>query len=158
MERLTCILFLSLCVLTACSPRPEETEKDKARKAEERLRIEQFLETQEGEFAEIEPGIWMSVEAEGDSIHPQLSSIITVAYSTQSLDGLEIDVSTEDNPLRIRLARLIPAWQQSLPRIGRGGSMKLVTISDEAYGSRSIHPELGAWTPLYFEITLLEVE
>lgn len=158
MERLTSILFLCLIVLTACSPRPEETEKDKARKADERTRIEQFLETQDGEFAEIEPGIWMSVDAAGDSIHPQLSNIITVAYSTQSLDGLEIDASTEENPLRIRLARLIPAWQTSLPAIGQGGTMKLVTISDEAYGSRSIHPELGAWTPLYFEISLLKVE
>lgn len=158
MRPVTSILILLFGLSWACSPRPAETETEKNRKAEERAAIAQFVSTQEGVFREIEPGIWVDIIRKGDSLHPKLSDIITVTYTTQDLNGFEIDHSDESNPLRMRLARLIPAWQTALPRIGIGGRMRLITVSDEAYGSRSIHPQLGAWTPLYFEIGLLKIE
>jgi len=102
--------------------------------------------------------IWVSVSQEGDSIKPVLSSIITTAYRTESLDGLLVDSATEDKPLRMRLARLIEGWQKALPLIGQGGKLKMIVPAELAYKERSIHPQLEGWTPLYFEIDLLKVE
>lgn len=148
---------LLLAIFAACSPRPEA-----ALSAEDHLRANRdsigvFLLQQEGIFSEELPGLWLQVLSPGDSIRPSLSSVVTVAYRCTGLNGFVLDSATTAQPLRSRLARLIPGWQQALPLIGQGGSLKMVVNADLAYGGRFLHPELGAWAPLFYEVTLIEV-
>ncbi|MDP5170680.1 MAG: FKBP-type peptidyl-prolyl cis-trans isomerase [Bacteroidia bacterium] len=152
-------LWLGL-VFTACSPRDPRDKEIIAqeRQEKERVAIAAFLQQQKDTFVVNEEGIWIHVEEKGDSIHPSLSSIITVAYRTEGLNGLLVDSATVEHPLRSRLARLIPGWQKTMQGIGQGGKLQMIIPADLAYGSRSIHPDLGIWSPLYFEVTLIKVE
>lgn len=156
---LSLILLAALSFLvTGCSERKPQTAKAKKRTALELEQINAYLETQEGQFDQLDSGIWISIVEPGDSIHPSLSSIITTAYRTESLTGILVDSATENKPLRIRLARLIQGWQLALPMIGQGGKLKMIVPARLAYKERSIHPLLEGWTPLYFEIDLLKVD
>lgn len=159
MKNVSSLIFFSalLVLMSSCSKRTGQTKKQQERNASELAQIKAFLETQEDTFEELESGVWISITSPGDSITPVLSSIITAAYRTESLSGILIDSATPEKPLRIRLARLIEGWQEGLPMIGQGGSLKMVVPARLAYKSRSIHPQLEGWTPLYFEIDLLAV-
>lgn len=153
------LLLTSLAFLLAgCSERKPQTAKQKKRTALELEQINAFLGTQDSSFEQMESGIWVSIVEPGDSIRPKLSSIITTAYRTESLTGILIDSATENKPLRIRLARLIKGWQLALPLIGQGGKIKMIVPARLAYKERSIHPQLAGWTPLFFEIDLLQVD
>ncbi len=152
------LLTGALCGFSACGDPAPRALKAAEAAAKEREAIMAFVQLRPETYTEDSLGIWVHVVQEGDSVHPSLSSTITVAYRTESLSGLVIDTASVAAPLRIRLARLIPGWQHSLPRIGQGGSLRMVVPSSLAYGDRSIHPELGGHTPLFFEVSLLQVD
>ncbi len=148
---------LLLALLAACSAAPEASVTTEAHLKAGKEAIQSFLQNQEGSFTEVSPGLWLQMLSPGDSLRPSLSSVVTVAYRCTGLNGFVLDSATTAQPLRSRLARLIPGWKQTLPLIGQGGSLKIVVNADLAYGSRFLHPELGAWAPLFYEVTLIEV-
>ncbi len=85
-----------------------------------------------------------------------LASKIKATYTGKLFNGTQFDAAGAESPMEITLSSLIEGWQAGLPKIKKGGKIKLLIPSTKAYkstGSGSIPPN----TPLFFEIELLDV-
>ncbi len=92
----------------------------------------------------------------GGEEHPTRASEITIYYHGYLVNGKTFD-RTKGEPRTFPLAQLIPAWQEAIPLIGRGGSIRIFAPPSTAYGSR---PPAGTGitenTVLVFDITLVD--
>lgn len=96
-------------------------------------------------------GIFYVISSPGSSQHPTTSSTVTVNYKGYLLDGTVFD---QQNNVTFPLADLIKGWQQGIPLIGTGGTIKLIIPSGLGYGSAgsgSVPPN----AVLVFDITLI---
>jgi len=94
-------------------------------------------------------GILFQIVTPGASNHPNLCETISMTYTGTLLNGTQFDAGTISYPL----SQLITGWQIAVPKIGKGGHIKVLIPSSLAYGSQAI-PGIPANSPLYFDITL----
>ncbi len=103
-------------------------------------------------------GLEYVIEVPGGEEKPSLSSDITIYYHGYLVDGKTFD-RTKGEPRTFPLSGLIPAWQEAIPLIGKGGTIKIFAPPSTAYGSR---PPAGTGitenTVLVFDITLVDFE
>ncbi len=108
-----------------------------------------------------ESGIYYEILEPGTGETPTINSNIAITYVGKFLDGEKFDEATSPNNTASNphwaLASLIEGWRIGLPLIKEGGKMRLLVPSKLAYGceGRSIIP---GNTPLFFEITLVDVQ
>ena len=100
-------------------------------------------------------GILYQIITPGASNRPNLCETISMTYTGTLLNGKQFDAGTISYPL----SQLIIGWQIAVPKIGKGGHIKVVIPSSLAYGSQAIpssasSPGIPADSPLYFDITL----
>ena len=94
-------------------------------------------------------GILYQIITPGASNHPNLCETISMTYKGTLLNGTQFDAGTISYPL----SQLITGWQIAVPKIGKGGHIKVVIPSSLAYGSQTVS-SIPANSPLYFDITL----
>jgi FKBP-type peptidyl-prolyl cis-trans isomerase FkpA len=99
-------------------------------------------------------GIYYEIVDPGDGAHPTTNSIITTSYVGKLLDDRVIDSSS----YTATLSQLIAAWQITLPKIAKGGRIKMVAPSSLCYGCYGIPPTVPSNAILYFDITLTNVQ
>ena len=90
----------------------------------------------------------------GGPEHPSVSDQITIHYHGYLVDGKTFD-RTKGTPRTFPLSGLIPAWQEAIPLIGRGGVIRILAPPSTAYGQRP--PPGSGITPssvLVFDIAL----
>ena len=104
-----------------------------------------------------ESGVYYSIINPGTGTEVvTLASKIKATYTGKLFNGTQFDAATADSPMEITLASLIEGWQAGLPKIKKGGKIKLLIPSIKGYkatGSGSIPPN----TPLFFDIDLIDV-
>lgn len=100
-------------------------------------------------------GIYYQILAPGagDSIRP--SSKITIAYKGTLLDNTVFDQSQNATFL---LSDLIPGWQIGIRWVRKNGHIKLVIPSSLAYGCLPPSSSIPVNAPLYFDITVNDVQ
>jgi FKBP-type peptidyl-prolyl cis-trans isomerase FkpA len=102
-------------------------------------------------------GIYYQIIDQGAGSTPNLNSVVTVTYTTSTLDGTLIeDKST--TPVTVPLNQFIEGWRIAIPYLQKGGHMKMVVPSALAYGCTGIAGIIPPNTPLYFDIVLVNVE
>jgi FKBP-type peptidyl-prolyl cis-trans isomerase len=102
-------------------------------------------------------GIYYQIIEQGSGSTPNLNSIITITYTTSTLDGVVIeDKST--TPVTLPLSQFIEGWRLAIPYMQKGGHMRMVVPSSLAYGCTGIAGVIAPNTPLYFDIVLVNVE
>lgn len=78
-------------------------------------------------------GLVYVIEEPGGAEHPTLGDDITIHYKGYTQSGGTFD-ETDGSPRTFPLRNLIPAWQEGIPLIGRGGKIKLYAPPALAYG------------------------
>ncbi len=103
-------------------------------------------------------GLIYRIEEPGGDEHPTVDSEVTIHYTGQLVDGHVFD-ETEGEPRTFSLRQLIPAWQEGIPLIGRGGKITLLAPPNLAYGSNP-PPGTGiaSESVLVFEVELVDFE
>lgn len=97
----------------------------------------------------------------GDSI--RVDSTIKVSYTGKLLNGKAFETVTDDNATSFVLRDLAKGWQEGIPYIKEGGSIRLIMPSHLAYGiSGSTNPYTGLtdippFSTLDFEIKVIDV-
>lgn len=103
-------------------------------------------------------GIQYSVLARGKGAQAAVSSTVTVNYRGALIDGTEFDSSyAHGKPVTFTVNRVIPGWQEVIPRMRVGDKWKVVIPPAQAYGERGELPRIGPNEALVFEIELLDV-
>jgi FKBP-type peptidyl-prolyl cis-trans isomerase len=102
-------------------------------------------------------GLYYQIVSQGSGASPILTSTISVLYKATLLDGTVFD-STGTTTRSFVLNTLVPAWQFALPKIQKGGRIKLLVPSKYGYGCAGAGTIVPPDTPIYFDITLLDVQ
>ena len=107
---------------------------------------------------ELKSGILYKVEATGTGKTPKLSDWVRVNYAGKHVDGRVFDKS-KGEPVRMRVDRTVPGWQEVLPRMREGDKWEVVIPSHLGYGAKGTGAgNIGANETLVFTIELVEVE
>jgi len=104
-------------------------------------------------------GIQYAVIASGKGTQsPQVTSTVTVNYRGMLVDGTEFDSSwAHGAPVTFQVDKVIPGWQDVIPRMHVGDRWKVVIPPQLAYGERGQLPRIGPNEALVFEIELLDI-
>ena len=89
------------------------------------------------------------------TLTPAASSIVTVQYVGKLMNGTTFDSSS--TPFTSGLSQLIDGWKIGLPLIKKGGKIKLVIPSALGYSCTGYPPIIPGNSPLFFEVSLLDV-
>lgn len=103
-----------------------------------------YIETKKGKGANAKPG-----------------DLVTVQYKGMLLDGKEFDSSYgRPEPFKFILGQgqVIPGWDEAIQMMAKGGTAKLVLPSSIAYGARGAGGVIPPFSPLVFEVELVNFE
>ena len=101
-------------------------------------------------------GLAYVIREPGGEAHPSVADEITIHYHGYLPSGKTFD-RTKGTPRTFPLSQLIPAWQEAIPMIGRGGVITILAPPSTAYGAR---PPAGSGitdeSVLVFDIALVD--
>ncbi|TFF43034.1 FKBP-type peptidyl-prolyl cis-trans isomerase [Pseudomonas sp. RIT623] len=104
---------------------------------------------------ELADGILYSELASGTGAQPKASGRVQVRYVGRLPDGTVFDQNLQ--PQWFKLDSVIEGWQVALPKMKAGAKWRLVVPSAKAYGADGAGDLIAPYTPLVFEIELLDV-
>ena len=103
-------------------------------------------------------GLQYKVTQPGTGKQPTASSIVTVHYTGNLLDGKVFDSSVErGEPIEFPLNQVIPGWTEGLQLMKEGGKATLYIPSQLAYGEQGVPGTIPANSTLVFDVELIKV-
>ncbi|HEX5844223.1 MAG TPA: FKBP-type peptidyl-prolyl cis-trans isomerase [Pseudomonas sp.] len=130
---------------------PEKIEKAMA--AEKRFLAK---EKAKAGVRELKNGVLMQQLRAGKGPKPGPKSRIQVRYIGQLADGSQFDES--QSPQWFRLDSVIAGWRSALLEMPVGAQWRLVIPSAQAYGAEGAGDLIPPYSPLVFELELLDTE
>lgn len=178
MKYITRFLLYSLCILTACkNPVPDHSDQTNELSEDELMRISALIDPSPATYQDAQindlikialnenwpvqrdpSGLIYWISDPGNEHRPQRTSTVQVRYKGRLTDGILFDQSPESGePVTFNLSETIVAWQIAIPMIGEGGRVKILAHSDLAYKSRQIGDLIPSYSPLIFDVELINV-
>jgi len=131
-------------------PAPSPTEK--ARLAEQRFMAGERAKAGVHELAD---GILMSELTPGSGATPSADGRVQVTYVGMLPNGTVFDQNQQ--PQWFRLDSVISGWRIALQRMPKGAKWRVVIPSEQAYGADGAGDLIAPYTPLVFEISLIDI-
>jgi FKBP-type peptidyl-prolyl cis-trans isomerase FklB len=105
-------------------------------------------------------GIQYAVLSKGSGkASPSVHSTVTVNYRGMLIDGTEFDSTwAHGAPVSFTVDKVLPGWQDVIPRMHVGDRWKVVIPPKLAYGRYGELPRIGPNEALVFEIELLDIK
>ena len=103
---------------------------------------------------ELADGILLTELTPGTGPTPKANGQVQVKYVGRLPDGTVFDKSTQ--PQWFRLDSVISGWSSALQQMPVGAKWRLVIPSAQAYGADGAGELIPPYTPLVFEIELLD--
>jgi len=100
-------------------------------------------------------GVYYEIIDPGTGGTPNLNSQIFIKYEGRLLNGNIFDEQSDPSRTGWQLRTLIPGWQVVIPKIRKGGKVKMIIPSALAYGCRA-NGNIPANSILYFYVELNE--
>lgn len=105
-------------------------------------------------------GLYFISTLEGEGEQAVAGKKVKVHYTGTLLDGTKFDSSVDrDEPFEFVLGRgqVIKGWDEGIAMLKVGGKATLILPSSMAYGARSTGALIKPYTPLKFDVELLEI-
>ncbi|RZG75967.1 FKBP-type peptidyl-prolyl cis-trans isomerase [Acinetobacter wuhouensis] len=104
-------------------------------------------------------GLQYKVTKEGTGKQPTASSMVTVHYKGQLLDGKVFDSSYDrGQPVEFPLNQVIPGWTEGLQLMKEGGKATFYIPAKLAYGDQGVPGTIPPNSTLIFDVELLQVK
>ena len=150
MKYLNYVLSLTLVMLIlSCSKNKDYTQIDEDI-------IQEYIADNNLDAVATGSGLYYVIETTGNGVFPDLSSVVTVAYTGKLADGSVFDQSSSAG-ISFPLTNVIQGWQEGIPLFSEGGTGKLLIPSALGYGNNAIG-SIPANSVLIFDIELLDVD
>ena len=101
-------------------------------------------------------GLYVIVKKRGTGAKVMAGNEVTVKYTGSLLDGTVFDSNTFS--FVIGQEKVFRGWDQGLMGLNVGTSAQLIIPSNMAYGSRGFGDKIPPYSPLVFEVEILEVK
>lgn len=101
-------------------------------------------------------GLYYVISEAGSGVTPHSNSLISVHYKG-SFTNDHIFEQTSGSPAEGFLRQFIAGWQEGIPKIKKGGKIKLLIPSALAYGKNG-YSTIPGNTSLIFDIELVDVQ
>ncbi len=133
-------------------PSPTTYQEDQINK------LVQYALNQEWPVHKTESGLLYWIRKEGNDVRASRNDEVMVRYKGNLLDGTVFDQSPPSGePITFNLGGVIPAWQEAISLVGEDGQIIILAHSDLAYGGRRMGNAIPPYSPLIFEIELINV-
>ena len=103
-------------------------------------------------------GLLYEIITPGTGNTPSLTSKIYITYTGKLFDGTVFDSQSNAALTGWVLSTLVDGWKVGLPLIKKGGRIKLVVPSSMGYGCAGSGTSIPSNSPLFFDITLIDVQ
>jgi len=133
---LSCLLLISSC------------KKEPQNEIDEAL-IQEYIAENNLETTVTSSGLHYIINNPGSGGSPNVAAIVDVTYVGYLLNGTEFD----GGDIEIELFKLIQGWQEGIPKLEKGGDMKLIIPSHLGYGDRATG-SIPKNSVLVFDLTL----
>ena len=149
--------------LISVRPEPAEMKADRmaneARRDNEQSSIDRFLEENDYDVEPTETGLCYIEVVEGTGAQAEAGKKVKVHYTGTFLNGEKFDSSRDKGtPIEFTLGKgeVIKGWDEGIAMMKEGGKAEFVIPSAIAYGPQA-RGSIQAYTPLFFEVELVEV-
>lgn len=139
----------------------EEIKTQKQKDMQETLDIEKYIKDNNLTVVTTASGLKYVMTVEGTGEQAQSGKTVRVHYTGRLLDGTKFDSSLDRNdPLEFMLGQgmVIRGWDEGIALLKVGGKALLIIPSNLAYGARGAGNVIPPFTPLTFEVELVEVK
>jgi FKBP-type peptidyl-prolyl cis-trans isomerase FkpA len=102
-------------------------------------------------------GVYFQILDSGSGVSPVSTSGLLVSYTGMLMDKTVFAADSNSNLGGLQLGQLIPGWQIGLPKIKKGGHIKLLIPSAYAYGCQGSGTAIPSNSPVYFDVRLIDV-
>lgn len=148
MKKYSVILLIICCLTTAISCKKDD---DGVKE------IEKFIKANNVDATKDETGLYYQIINPGTgNVNITANSRVTIKYEGKLLNGKVFD-NGGGNEQTFILGQLVRGWQIGLPKIQKGGEIRLIIPPSLGYGDRSAG-EIPANSPLDFNIKLINVQ
>lgn len=153
-------------IMSAEQLRKEEEERQRIvqqQKEEARLRepqlIRDYLEKNQYVLEPLPSGLYFIEEEVGEGAPVDSGTVVSVHYVLYTIDGQQIQSSREMGQayeVRVGTGQVIAAWDEGLQLMREGGKARFVVPSHLAYGDTQRGVDIPPYSPLVFDVELLE--
>ena len=151
MKKILILLVAGLSFVSACKKKENCAENTTKATTAEVITLRDYLSANSISTKEDPRGFFYVITDSVFGSKPTVCDNIRIAYKGTLLNGTVFDQS---NSAVFTLSNLIVGWQQALPLIGIGGSIKVYLPPSLAYGNKA-SGSIPANSNLVFEIDLL---
>jgi FKBP-type peptidyl-prolyl cis-trans isomerase FkpA len=102
-------------------------------------------------------GLYFQILDSGSGPIPSANSTLEVTYTGMLMDKTVFASENNSYLQGLQLGQLIPGWQIGLPKIRKGGHIKLLIPSAYAYGCQGSGTVIPPNAPVYFDVYLIDV-
>jgi FKBP-type peptidyl-prolyl cis-trans isomerase len=130
------------------------------RKAKEPEEIKKFVKDSSIVVKPTATGLYYIEKKRGTGAKAVTGKTVSVQYTGRLLDGTTFDSSVGAKPIEFVLgtSQVIPGWDEGIALMKVGGKAKLLIPSSLAYGSRGAGSIIMPYTPLVFDVELIDVK
>lgn len=143
----------------AAKKKAKEEEKQRSKEAEPG-KIEKYIQENNIPEAPLPSGLYFITLNEGTGELAVPGNQVKVNYILYSLDGKELESSYSNNQafeFMVGNNQVIKGWEEAVQKMRKGGKVKLIIPSNLAYGGRNMNENIKPYSPLVFELELMEI-
>lgn len=152
--------------ITVCVHEIQTFEAYRAQQMEESMNkekelIAQYLEAHQLTAEPTESGLYYIETKAGKGANPTKGQKCTVHYRGTLFDGTKFDASYDRNEpftFDLGLGQVIAGWDEGISMMKKGGKATLLIPSHLAYGERGAGELIPPFTPLVFEVELVDFQ
>ncbi len=134
-------------------------EKESAAKAAETSALADYIKTKAPNAIKTDSGLYYIIEKEGTGPMPKAGDTVVAHYSGSLLNGTEFD-NDHGQTFKFKLGahQVIQGWDEGFALLKKGTKARLIMPSKLAYGGRAMGDKIPAYSPLVFEVELVDIK
>jgi FKBP-type peptidyl-prolyl cis-trans isomerase FkpA len=141
----------------------DQRKKEEAEHAEDiqRESINRYIAEKNLQMSKTASGLYYQYMLKGQTRHVKAGDQVSVHYTGYLLDGTVFDSSIPRNQpfeFTVGAGMVIKGWEEALQLMDIGDKIKIIIPYQLGYGERGSPPTIPAFSPLVFEIELLNIK
>lgn len=154
-KRLVSVVVLLVSLFTSCG-KNDTSGCQPVPVASEKAQMVAFCNANNINYSEDASGLLYQIITPGSLFTPISTSTVSVTYTGKLFNGTVFDSTS--SPVMVALTNVIDGWKIGIPLIKKGGRIKLIIPSALAYSCSGSGNGIPPNSPLFFDVTLLDVK